>query len=132
MMSFDQRDHPGEAVSTQRMLAWGGDTRAFEIPGKRQRQRGPLLIQLLPHVPPRGHEDDGLCSIAPGCLEDGIDILARVYGPRGLVGIVLSGNLEADAPEYVSELVVYTTSAQSVPASQARPVFLENRGKAYS
>lgn len=92
-----------------------------------------MLVQFLPHVPPGGHEDNGLCGITSGRLEDGINVLSGVYGPRDLVGIVLPGNLEADAPEDIFELVVYTiTSAQSVSASQARTMSLEGKARAYS
>ena len=52
----------------------------FEVPGKCKCQRDPLPIHLALHIPPRGHENNGLRGISPRGLKNGVYILPSVHG----------------------------------------------------
>lgn len=79
---------------------------ALEVAGERQQERNSHAVEVALDVAPGRDEDDGLGGIATGCLQNGVDVLARILGAGRLVRVVLATDLEAEGPEDVFEVIV--------------------------
>ena len=79
---------------------------ALEVPGESQQQREAVAVQLILGVLPCCYQDNGLGGVAARCLEECVDVLARVDVAGGVVGEILAADLEAEALDDGFELVV--------------------------